>query len=238
MQRNGPLRFTSRTRCHSSSVVSTTRRRASRPRRCTRARRAGRRVPLDDRLEHRRDLALAGDVDGHGLGVAAGLGRSRRRPGALQARRCRRRSTGARPAARRRDGRRAEPRRRRRSRSRDRRRAVAAALIGTPPGRRRRGSPRRTCTPRGRRRGTARCRRRPSAVPSRCSGMSARAARRRTRRRSCISAATLRNRGVSIEPGAMTLARTFGPVLGRDLARERDEPGLRRRRTRRSPRSR
>ena len=41
-----------------------------------------------------------------------------------------------------------------------------------------------------------------------------------------VLSSTLRKRGVSIEPGAITFARTRRPVLDRDLLGEQDEPGL------------
>ena len=68
MHRNGPLRLTSSTRCHSSSAQSTTDERVSMARRTHEHVEAA--VPFDDRVEHRRDLAFARDVDGHGVARA------------------------------------------------------------------------------------------------------------------------------------------------------------------------
>ena len=168
MQRNGPLRFTSRTRCH--VVVGGVDDRRPRLDRGAAHEHVEPAVLLDDRLEHRRDLALVGDVDD------ASAPRRRRRRRSQSATCCAASSsmsattTVAPSAASRRAI--ASPRPDAAAGDdRDPRPSVARRVTGTPPGRRRPGSPRRSCTPTGRARGTARCRRRPRAVPSRCSGI-------------------------------------------------------------------
>ena len=66
-----------------------------------------------------------------------------------------------------------------------------------------------------------------SAVPSRCSGMFPSSPSMKPSP-SCISSAPCGTAGVSIEPGAITLARTVGPYSAAICWVERDQPGLRR----------
>ena len=231
MQRNGPLRLTSRTCCH--AVVGRVDDRRAGLDRGAAHEHVEAAVLLDDRLEHRRDLALVGDVDDGRLGVAARVGDRDRRPRA----RAVLVDVG--------DDARWRPPPRAGARSPRRARTPPPVTTATCPRSARSSERRQSAVGRDDRAGRVRreVRREEQRDAGDVVGGAEPVQRDRLlagRRRSSagIVSATLRKRGVSIEPGRDHVGAHRRPVLGRDLARQRDEPGLRRRRTRRSPRSR